>query len=307
MNKSILITGANGGIGKDTARQLALLDSTEKIYLACRNEVRAKEAKKSLEETTGKSIFEIILMDVSNPASVRAAVETIKEPIDALILNAGGMGGKRPEKITADGTTQLFATNVLGHVVLVDELLKANKINNVVLYASSEAARGVKKMGMKQPELVTSSVDEFASVFDGSFFKPKMDPMQAYGYVKYSATQWMASLARKHPEVRFISMSPGGTKGTAVMDDLSGIMKIIYKYIAMPILMPMMGMAHSLETGSKRFVDGISDESLKSGAFYGSKANVLTGPMIDQSTLFPDLNNQSYQDNANEAIHRFIN
>lgn len=307
MNKSILITGANGGIGKDTARQLALLDSTEKIYLACRNEARAIEAKKSLEESTGRSIFEIVIMDVSNPDSVRAAVETITKPIDALILNAGGMGGKSPEKITADGTTELFSTNVLGHVVLVDELLKVNKINNVVLYASSEAARGVSKMGMKQPALETSSVDEFTSVFDGSFFKPKMDAMQAYGYVKYSATQWMASLARKHPNIRFISMSPGGTSGTAVMDDLPAVMKFMFKYIGVPILMPMMGMIHSLETGSKRFVEGIGDESLKSGVFYGSKANVLTGPMIDQSTLFPDLNNQSYQDNANEAIHRFIN
>lgn len=306
MNKSILITGANGGIGKDTARQLAMIDHTEKIYLACRNDEKALEAKKSLEETTGRAIFEIVIMDVSNPESVREAVKTLGQPIDALILNAGGMGGKKPEMITVDGTTQLFSTNVLGHVVLVDELLKANKINNVVLYASSEAARGVKKMGMGQPALKTSSVDEFASVFDGSFFKPKMDPMQAYGYVKYSATQWMSSLARKHPNIRFISMSPGGTKGTAVMDDLSGFMKFMYKYIAMPILMPLMGMAHSLEKGSKRFVDGINNESLISGVFYASKANVLTGPIIDQSAIFPDLNNQLFQDNANEAIHRFI-
>ena len=70
--------------------------------------------------------------------------------------------------------------------------------------------------------------------------------------------------------------------------------------------MPLMGMAHSLETGAKRFVDGITNEALKSGVFYGSKANVLTGALIEQSNLFPDLKNESYQDNANEAIHRFI-
>ena len=70
--------------------------------------------------------------------------------------------------------------------------------------------------------------------------------------------------------------------------------------------MPLMGMAHSLETGAKRFVDGINDESYKSGVFYGSKAKVLTGPLIDQATIFPDLENRTFQDNANEAIHRFI-
>ena len=306
MNKRILITGANVGLGKDTARQLAMIEGTEKIYLACRNEAKAKTAKQSLEESTGKSIFEIIIMDVSSPNSVRAAIETISEPIDAVILNAGGMGGKSPEKITSDGVTQQFSANVLGHVVLVDELIKSGKINNVVLYAGSEAARGVKKMGMERPNLKTSSVDEITSVLDGSFFGEKMDPMQSYGYVKYAAALWMSSEARKNPNIRFITMSPGGTKGTEVMDDLSGFMKFMYKYIAMPVLMPLMGMAHSLETGAKRFVDGITNVALKSGVFYGSKANVLTGALIEQSNLFPDLKNESYQDNANEAMHRFI-
>ena len=64
----------------------------------------------SLEETTGRSIFEILIMDVSKVDSVKAAVATLVEPIDALILNAGGMGGKNPAKITTDGVTQMFAT-----------------------------------------------------------------------------------------------------------------------------------------------------------------------------------------------------
>lgn len=302
-----MITGANGGIGKDTARQLAMLKTTEKIYLACRNENKAIAAKKDLEKLTNRNIFEIVIMDVSNVESVRSAVTSLKEPIDALIMNAGGMGGKTPEKLTSDGVTQIFATNVLGHTVLLDELLEAKKLNNVALYASSEAARGVKKMGMKRPELKTSSIDEFVSVFDGSFFGQKMDPMQAYGFIKYGATLWMSSQARKHPNIRFISMSPGGTKGTAAMDDLPPFQKFMFKYIMMPVLLPLMGMAHKLETGAKRFVDGINDTSFKSGVFYASKLNTLTGKVIDQSSIFPNLNNHSYQDNASQAIHRFIN
>ncbi len=47
--------------------------------------------------------------------------------------------------------TSLFAANVLGHVVLLDELIKAKKLNKVALYAGSEGARGVEEMGMKQP------------------------------------------------------------------------------------------------------------------------------------------------------------
>ena len=117
MNKSILITGANGGLGKESARQLAMLKETERIYLACRNQSKAQEAKQSLESSTGRSIFEIVIMDVSKPDSVRSAVAGLNEPVDALIMNAGGMGGKSPMEMTSSGVTSLFAANVLGHIL----------------------------------------------------------------------------------------------------------------------------------------------------------------------------------------------
>jgi len=306
MNKSILITGANGGLGKESARQLALIKGTEKVYLACRNRDKAQEAKQSLEKSTEKTFFEIVIMDVSNPKSVRSAVAELKEPIDALIMNAGGMGGKSPMDATSDGVTSLFAANVLGHVVLLDELIKEKKLNKVALYAGSEGARGVEDMGMNRPDLKTSSEDEFATVIDGTFFDEQTDPMEAYGYIKYVAALWMSSEARKNPNLRLVTMSPGFTSGTAVMNDLPLGKRLMFKYIMLPIVAPLKGLVHKLEKGAKRFVDGISDDSFKSGIFYASKAKLLTGPVIDQSTIFSDLNNSSYQDNANAAIHRFI-
>lgn len=306
MNKIVMITGANAGIGKETARQLALKKETEKIYLACRNLEKAQAAKQSLVESTGRDIFEILIMDVSNPESVKRAVAELREPVDALIMNAGGTGGRNPEQLTKEGVTNITATNLLGHVVLVDELLKDNKLKNVALFASSEAARGIKKMGMKRPELKHSSKDEFATVFDGSFFGKDFDPMQVYGVVKYGGTLWMSAMARKNPDIRFISMSPGGTRGTQGFDDLPLIKRIMFKYVGMPIFMPLMGLSHSLEKGAKRFVEGINNESLRSGRFYASREGVLTGPIIDQATIFSDLSNEVYQDNADEAIHQFI-
>jgi len=211
MIESILITGANGGLGKECARQLALKDETKKIYLACRNEEKARAAKLSLEESTGKSIFEIIIMDVSDINSVRSAVEELSEPIDALVMNAGGMGGKNFMDMTVNGVIQIFAVNVLGHVVLIEELLKSKKLTGVAIHAGSEGARGIAKMGMKQPNLKTSSAQEFESICDGSFFGKKADPMVVYGPVKYIAALWMSSLARRHPEIRIVTISPGGT------------------------------------------------------------------------------------------------
>ncbi len=307
MNESILITGANIGLGKETARQLALKKETKKVILFCRNQVKAEEAKKDLEEKTGKKIFEIIIGDVSDANSVKIAVEKIKEPIDAVILNAGGMVGKTAAKVTPSGMNELAATNILGHVILVEELIKHDKLKKAVLYPSAEAVPGVKMLGMKPVAMKTSSVDAFAAVLDGSYFGNKFDAVQAYGYVKYAATMWMLSMARKYPDLKFVVMSPGNTKGTLAPNNLPPAMKFMLKYFMMPVVFPLMGgMVHTLEVGAKRFVDGISDERYKSGVFYASKEGKLSGDVVDQSTFYTDLKNTTFQDNADKAIHRFI-
>lgn len=307
MNESVLITGANVGLGKEAARQLASQNETKKIILGCRNEKKAEEAKKDLEKLTGRSIFQIAIMDVTDAKSVKSAVDRLDAPIDALIMNAGGMGGKTPGNITSSGMNEISAQNLLGHVVLLEELLNQNKLTNVALYASSEAARGIDKMGMKRPNLKSSSEDEFASILDGSYFGSKFDPSQAYGHVKYVGTLWMSSLAKKHPNIRFISMSPGATSGTAVTENLPLAAKFMFKYVMMPIVMPLRGMIHSIDKGARRYVEGIGNESLKSGTFYASPDKQVVGEVLDQSSIFPDLANPLFQKNADNALHRFVN
>jgi len=306
MNESILITGANTGLGKEAARQIALKKETKKIILFCRNQVKAEAAKKDLEQKTGRKIFEIVIGDVSDANSVRKAVEKIKEPIDAIILNAGGMVGKTAGSVTPSGMNELAATNILGHVILVEELIKRDKIKKTVLLASSEAIPGVKALRMKPVSMKTSSVDEFAAVLDGSYFGDNFDSVQAYGYVKYAATMWMLSMSRKYPDIKFVAMSPGNTSGTNAPESAPPAMKFMVKYVMMPIVMPLMGVVHKLELGAKRFVDAISDERYKSGIFYASKEGKLTGDAVDQSTFYTDLKNITFQDNADRAIHRFI-
>ena len=307
MNESILITGANNGLGKEAARQLALKKETKKIILFCRNQARAEAAKKDLEQQTGRKIFEIVIGDVSDANSVRTAVEKINEPIDAIILNAGGMVGKTAAQVTSSGMNLLAATNILGHVILVEELIKRDKLKKAVLFVSAEAVPGVKSLGMKPVAMRTSSVDEFAGVLDGSYFGNKFDVTQGYGYVKYVGTMWTLSMARKYPDLKFVVMSPGNTTGTAAPDNLPPPMRLMLKYFMMPIVFPLMGgMVHKLEVGVKRFVDGISEDRYKSGVFYASKEGKLSGDVVDQSTFYTELKNISFQDNADKAIHRFI-
>ena len=306
MNESILITGANAGLGKETARQLALKKETKKVILFCRNQAKAEVARRDLEEKTGRKIFDIVIGDVSDETSVRRAVVKIEEPIDAIVLNAGGMVGQTAGKLTPSGMNELAATNILGHVVLVDELIKRGKLKKTVLFVSAEAVPGVKPLGMKPVAMPTYSANEFAAVLDGTYFGNKFDAVQAYGYVKYAGTMWALSMARKHPELKFVVVSPGNTRGTLAPDSLPPPMRFMLKYVMMPIVFPLMGAVHGLEVGVKRFVDAISDERYKSGVFYASKEGKLSGDMVDQSTFFTSLKNTSFQDNANEAIHRFI-
>jgi len=141
--KTVLITGANAGLGKEVARQLALRPETARIYLACRNKDRAIAAKAELEVATGRRIFDVVIMDVADLASVRVGLAAIDGAIDALVMNAGVIGPRSME-LTADGVTTVFATNVLGHVVLLEGLLAEGRLGEVAVFAGSEAVRGPK-------------------------------------------------------------------------------------------------------------------------------------------------------------------
>jgi NAD(P)-dependent dehydrogenase (short-subunit alcohol dehydrogenase family) len=202
---------------------------------------------------------------------------------------------------------QLAATNILGNVILVEELIKRDKLRETVLAVSAEAVPGVKMLGVKRVSMKTSSVVEFAAVLDGSYFGKKFDALHAYSYVKYAETMWTLSMARKYPKLKFIAVSPGNTTGTQAPDSLPPPMRFMLKFVMMPIVFPLMGgMVHTLDVGAKRFVDAISDERYRTGVFYASQEGKLSGDMVDQSTFFTDLKNTSFQDNANEAIHHFI-
>ncbi len=300
--KTVLITGANVGIGKEIARQMALRPEIARVYLACRNEEKARTAKAELETETGRRIFDIVLMDVSDPASVRAGLAGIDGSIDVVVMNAGGMGGKTPMAVTADGATYMFAQNVLGHVVLLETLLAEDRLDEVAVFAGSEAARGLPKMGFKRPSFVSKSADELATVIDGSYFADrKTDVKLAYGQAKLVGALWMAYLARQYPDRRFITMSPGNTTGTQAPNDLALPFRMAAKYV-----MPHLGISHNLDVGARRLVDGVTDPTLSSGVFYASAAGKMKGPVVNQADIFPDLADPSFQDHANEAIHRFI-
>ena len=144
-------------------------------------------------------------------------------------------------------------------------------------------------------------------MIDGSYFADrKYQGSLDYGQSKYLAALWMASLARKHPDPRFITMSPGNTAGTEGLSGAPAPVRFVAQRIVQPIIFPALGLGHHLRDGARRIVDAVTDPSLISGVFYASAQNKITGPVVDQAAIVPDLRDTTVQDNADQAIHRFI-
>lgn len=302
---SVMITGANAGIGRETARQLALQLEITEIYLACRNPAKAAAAKSALIAETGRDIFEVVILDLADQASIASAVASLGAPIDALVLNAGGLGGATTASENASGVSQMFNTNLLGHTVLVEQLLERQLITSTILLAGSEAAHGIPKLGVAKPQMDSYSVEDFAGIASGRKFDSKTDEMTVYGAVKLTGAVWMGAMARRYPHLRFVTMSPGSTVGTNGLDHLPFVTRVLSKYV-FGSLMPLFGMMHRVDDAARRFVDGVMNPRFDSGHFYASAAGAPTGPVIDQAEIEPNFSNPIYQDNAYAAIQRFV-
>ncbi|MGB2105092.1 MAG: SDR family NAD(P)-dependent oxidoreductase [Glaciecola sp.] len=307
IHSTILITGANSGLGFEAAKQFAQKEGVSKIILACRNQTRAHEAFQQLEAQTGKDIFEILIIDVSNLASCQAAAENLNTLIDGMILNAGGGGGTEPTKLTEDGSMFIFSSNVLGHVHFTDLLIKNGKLSQggTVMYVASFAARGAPEVGAAKPPINEGSVEEWRSVVNGEKFADNKTYTDIYGSVKLMGALWTMSMARKYPNMRFVTVDPGMARGTAGTATLPWHQRWVMN-TAMWV-MQKLGKAHSVDVGAKRYVDVLlNHDEFKTGIWWGSEKG-LTGKLANQVTHWPEIiGNESAQDNADSVIHEFI-
>lgn len=119
-----VVTGANGGLGLETARALA--GAGAHVVMASRDEEKAARAEAEIRSGLPEASLELVGLDLGSLASVRAAGERIGAEhgaLDLLINNAGVMG--IPEKRTADGFEMQFGVDHLGHFALTALLLPA--------------------------------------------------------------------------------------------------------------------------------------------------------------------------------------
>ncbi|XP_059478278.1 retinol dehydrogenase 11-like [Neocloeon triangulifer] len=120
--KTVLITGANTGIGYETAKDL--LKRGARIIMACRNVDRAKSAARELQKEVLGGEIRVVELNLASLKSVKECANDIlaSEPkIHLLINNAGVMAC--PYTKTEDGLEMQFQTNHLGHFLLTNLLL----------------------------------------------------------------------------------------------------------------------------------------------------------------------------------------
>lgn len=140
--KVVIVTGANAGIGKETAIALARLGAT--VVMTARNRSKGEEARAEVQRRTGSASVVLGDLDLGSFASVRAFAGWFLgsfDRLDVLVNNAGLITDTRRE--TADGFEEMFGVNHLGHFLLTD-LLRERLVNSAparVVVVSSFAHR----------------------------------------------------------------------------------------------------------------------------------------------------------------------
>jgi NAD(P)-dependent dehydrogenase (short-subunit alcohol dehydrogenase family) len=137
--KVCIVTGANTGIGKETALGLAKLGAN--VVMVCRDRDRGEAAQLEIKQKSGNQQVDLMLCDLSSQNSIRHFAETVirqRARVDVLINNAGIV--LRQRSMTEDGLESTFAINHLGYFLvsnLLLDLLKKSAPSRIVNVASA--------------------------------------------------------------------------------------------------------------------------------------------------------------------------
>jgi len=178
--RTAVVTGANGGLGLETARALA--GAGAHVVMAARNQDKAAQAVANIRAGAPDASLEVVALDLGSQASVREAAERIlaaHEKIDILVNNAGVMG--IPERRTVDGFEMQFGVDHLGHYALTALLMAA--------LLRADAARIV---------TVTSTARHMGRAVDPAnpHLEGRYGPWRAYGQAKLANFHFAIGLQR---------------------------------------------------------------------------------------------------------------
>jgi NAD(P)-dependent dehydrogenase (short-subunit alcohol dehydrogenase family) len=267
--RTAVVTGANGGLGLETARALAAAGAH--VVMAARNQDKAAEAVADIRRGASDASLELAALDLGSQASVRAAAERIlaaHEKLDILVNNAGVMG--IPERRTADGFEMQFGVDHLGHYALTALLMPA--------LLRADAARVV---------TVTSTAHHMGRAVDPA--NPHLDgkygPWRAYGQAKLANFHFGIGLQRRlaaagAPAASLIAhpgLSNTDLQAVSVRETGGGLSQRFFHRLARSTGM-------SPEEGARPQLRAATDPEAKGGEFYAPRF-VNSGPPVRRPIL----------------------
>lgn len=237
--KVCIVTGANTGIGKETALGLAKLDAT--VVMVCRDRERGEAAQKEITQKSGNQSVELMLCDLSSQKSIRQFADDFHQQhqrLDVLVNNAGVV--LRQRSLTEDGLESTFAINHLGYFLVTNLLLD--------LLAASAPSRIVN---------VSSTAHKYGQLdINGWPTGRNYGAFAAYANSKLANVLFTYELARrlKGTGVTANCLHPGGV-GTNLF---RGLPKFVQRLIKLVAISPERGARTSIYLASSADVEGVT-------------------------------------------------
>lgn len=194
--KIALITGANKGIGFETARQLAELGFF--VYIGSRDKSNGLEAVKTL-KASGINNVDSIELDVTDPNSIKSARQELESKVQQLdvLINNAGIAGIQPQNISTgdiENLRRVFETNFFGAVQTTQQFLSLLKKSN-------------------EPRIVNVSSNLASLTLHSNTTNPNQSIYDAYSCSKTALNAFTVLLAKefKHSNFKINSVAPGYT------------------------------------------------------------------------------------------------
>lgn len=262
--KNVLITGANSGMGKVIALEMAKLDYH--IIMLCRDEKRGQEAQAEVMAKSGRLDIDLMICDLASMASIRrfCAVFSEKyESLSILINNAGVVLPGRHE--TEDGFELQFGVNHLGHFLLTGLLLPHLRkgLPSRIINVSS----GAHKMGKLN--------------FDDLHMTNNYKSINAYAQSKLAIILFTKSLSEKlkGEGITVNCLHPGITGTQMGVDRNTGEGKLLASLVKYVALSPEKGAETTLYLATS------SEVSTITGAYFYKKKIAKPSPLALDKTL----------------------
>ncbi|EUC61640.1 short-chain dehydrogenase/reductase [Rhizoctonia solani AG-3 Rhs1AP] len=197
--KLAIVTGANSGIGFETACALARMGAH--VVLACRNELRGQVARKRIIQSTGNWNIDLEILDCTSFESVLAFLERWEQRpirmVDILINNAGSLSGT--VSLTRDNFEQTYQSNHLAHVLLTHELLNRGYISATGRIVSLSSGGLYLSSALSETNATGRDIVGRYGEKVGQKMSPE-DMIQLYVRTKLSQAMWTMALQKRLDE-----------------------------------------------------------------------------------------------------------